>query len=77
MPTTITADPCTETRLPARPDGTSWPLLLVHGHRVTGADAPAELLAQLIPAYGDDLPDDDPGHDDALWLSLASVKGAP
>jgi len=49
MPTTITADPNTETRLPARPDGTAWPLLLVHGDRITGADTAAELLGGMIP----------------------------
>ena len=51
MPATITATPDTETRLPARPDGAPWPLLLVHGDRVTGADTAGELLAVLIPGY--------------------------
>ena len=52
MPTTIAAGQHTETRLPARPDGTPWPLLLVHGDQITGADTAAELLAVLIPGYG-------------------------
>ena len=38
---TITAAPDTETRLPARPDGSPWPMLLIHGDRVTGAVRPA------------------------------------
>ena len=49
MPTTITAHRETETRLPARPDGSPWPLLLIHGDRVSGADTAGELLAVLIP----------------------------
>ena len=72
MPATITATPDTEARLPARPDGAPWPLLLVHGDRVTGADTPGELLALLIPGY-DQLADDDPGHDDALWARYESA----
>jgi hypothetical protein len=67
MPTTITADPNTETRLPARPDGTAWPLLLVHGDRITGADTAAELLGGMIPEDDADLPEDDARHDDPLW----------
>ena len=51
MPITITATPDTETRLPARSDGAPWPVLLVHGDRVTGADAAAELLSVLITGY--------------------------
>ena len=58
MPTTIAAGQHTETRLPARPDGTPWPLLLVHGDQITGADTAAELLAVLIPGYGQIAHDD-------------------
>ena len=72
MPATITAEPHGETRLPARPDGTPWPLLLVHGHDVTGADTAGELLAVLIPGY-ENLADDDAGHDEALWQRYESA----
>jgi len=72
MPTTITVTPDAETRLPARPDGTPWPLLLVHGDRITGADTVTELLGQLIPGYAD-LPEGDTGHDEALWRRYESA----
>src|SRR4051794_33231429 len=72
MPATITADPQIETRLPARPDGTPWPLLLIHGAEVTGADTAGELLALLIPGY-ERLADDDAAHDGALWLRYESA----
>jgi len=72
MPTTIITDPHTESRLPSRPDGTPWPLLLMHGDRIVGAETAGELLAVLIPGYGD-LPDDDAGHDDALWRRYESA----
>ena len=72
MPATITAEPQTETRLPARPDGTAWPLLLVRGGDVTGADTAGELLALLIPGY-EQLADDDAGHDEALWRRYESA----
>ena len=72
MATTITVEPGIEARLPARNDGLPWPLLLVHSDRVTGADTASELLGQLIPGYAN-LPDDDTGHDDALWLRYESA----
>jgi len=72
MPATITTEPDRETTLPARPDGSPWPFLLVHGDRVTGADTAGELLALLIPGYGR-LSDDDTGHDDALWARYESA----
>jgi len=72
MATTITVEPGIEARLPARPDGSPWPLLLVHGDTVTGADTATELLGHLIPGYTD-LPDDDAGHDDALWYRYESA----
>ncbi len=72
MATTITVERGIEERLPARNDGSPWPLLLVHGDRVTGADTATELLGQLIPGYTD-LPDDDAGHDDALWRRYESA----
>jgi len=72
MPATIITDPITETRLPARPDGTPWPLLLVHGSDMTGADTAGELLALLIPGY-DRIADDDAGHDEALWRRYESA----
>jgi hypothetical protein len=72
MPATITATPDAETRLPTRADGTPWPMLLIHGDRITGANTVAELLAVLIPGYGD-LPDDDAGNDDALWRRYESA----
>src|SRR6478609_281506 len=72
MATTIAVEPGIEARLPARPDGSPWPLLLVHGDRVTGADTATELLGHLIPGYTD-LPDDDAGHDDALWCRYESA----
>jgi len=72
MPATITTEPDRETMLPARPDGSPWPLLLVHGDRVTGADTAGQLLAELIPGY-DRLPDDDTGHDEALWARYESA----
>lgn len=72
MPATITAAPNIETRLPVRPDGTPWPLLLVQGDSVTGADTAGELLAVLIPGY-ENLPDDDEGHDEALWRRYESA----
>jgi hypothetical protein len=72
MATTITVESGIEGRLPARPDGSPWPLLLVHGDRITGADTATELLGQLIPGYAD-LPGDDAGHDDALWRRYESA----
>jgi hypothetical protein len=72
MPATITTAPDRETTLPAKPDGTPWPLLLVHGDRVTGADTAGELLAQLIPGYYA-ISDGDSGHDDALWARYESA----
>src|SRR6478609_5728204 len=72
MATTIAVEPGIEARLPARPDGSPWPLLLVHGDRVTGAETATELLGQLIPGYTD-LPDDDAGHDGALWRRYESA----
>ena len=82
MPATITAEPHTETRLPARPDGTPWPLLLIHGGDVTGANTAAELLAVLMPGY-DQIPEvdgdqdaaghEEAGHDEALWRRYESA----
>ena len=72
MPTTVITEPHAETRLPARPDGSPWPLLLVHGDRVTGADTATELLGQLIPGYSE-LTGDDAGHDDALIAELRAA----
>ena len=82
MPATIATGPDTETRLPARPDGSPWPLLLVHGGDMTGADTAGELLAVLMPGY-QNLPDDDAdhdaaghdeaGHDEALWRRYESA----
>lgn len=72
MATTITVEPGIEARLPQRPGGSAWPLLLIHGDRITGADTATELLAQIIPGYAD-LPDDDTGHDDALWPRYESA----
>ena len=72
MTKTITAAPDAETRLSARPDGSPWPLLLVHGSDVTGADTAGELLAVLIPGY-ENLTDDDAGHDEALWRRYESA----
>ena len=72
MPATITTGPDTETRLPARPDGSPWPLLLIHDSDVTGADTTGELLAELIPGYAA-IADDDAGHDEALWRRYESA----
>ena len=72
MPATITTTPDAETRLPTRPDGSTWPLLLVRGDRVTGADTAGELLAVLIPGY-DGIADHDAGHDEALWRRYESA----
>jgi hypothetical protein len=63
---TVITEPHTESRLPARPDDTPLPQLVVYGGRITGADTAAELVAQLVPGYAD-LTDDEPGHDEALW----------
>ena len=72
MPTTITATADAETKLPGRPDGSPWPLLLIHGDRVTGADTAGELLAVLIPGY-ERIPDDAAGDDGALWRRYESA----
>ncbi len=61
MATTITVGPGIEARLPARKDGSPWPLLLVQGDRITGADTATELLGQLIPGYADLSPTTTPG----------------
>jgi len=71
MPLTIKTEPNTETRLPTRPDGSPWPLLLIHGDRVTGADTAGELVAVLIPGY-ERIPVAE-GHDEALWRRYESA----
>jgi|GEM_PF-6254857 hypothetical protein len=66
MPTTITAEQDRRDEIAARPDRLPRPLLLVHGDRITGrGHRPRTPRGWILGC--DRLPDDDTGHDEALW----------
>ncbi|WP_022893262.1 hypothetical protein [Agromyces subbeticus] len=63
--TTLTTTDDLSAGLPARADGTPWPLAMTTAEHTVFADTATELVSHLIDGY-DQIDDSDEGHDRAL-----------